>query len=265
LQELVPRAQAFALFVQPSFTGVRAMAYVSDELTHFWGRTLLDDQARYELLKRILETRQLRHPALREASAWRTSVFPGRRFSEEKVFETTVVCFCDIPVEDLQIHMGKYSRFGVAFPKRFMISRAANPVYYVGMDFSMGSDDHVQVGKSGFDQNPRYWDEAVRHYLQVMSYLPDLMSIRPDMPSGIQLSQMQNMFDFRILGFIKPVDVAKLDDKHHKDNVYMEREWRIVGKLDFAFADISRIILPRAFADQFRKDFPALAGKTYEV
>ena len=42
-----------------------------------------------------------------------------------------VVCFCDIPVTDLAIHMTKYSRFGLSFLKPFLISKGANPVLYV--------------------------------------------------------------------------------------------------------------------------------------
>jgi Putative abortive phage resistance protein AbiGi, antitoxin len=42
-----------------------------------------------------------------------------------------VVCFCDIPTPDLAIHVGKYSKFGLAFTKEFLIEQGACPVFYV--------------------------------------------------------------------------------------------------------------------------------------
>jgi Putative abortive phage resistance protein AbiGi, antitoxin len=42
-----------------------------------------------------------------------------------------VICFCDIPVTDLAIHMTKYSRFGLSFLKPFLVRKGANPVLYV--------------------------------------------------------------------------------------------------------------------------------------
>jgi hypothetical protein len=42
-----------------------------------------------------------------------------------------VVCFCDIPETDLAIHVSKYSKFGLAFKKEFLIKKGASPVLYV--------------------------------------------------------------------------------------------------------------------------------------
>jgi ribosomal protein L24E len=42
-----------------------------------------------------------------------------------------MVCFCDIPIGDLGIHIKKYGQFGLAFKKSFLIERGANPVLYV--------------------------------------------------------------------------------------------------------------------------------------
>ena len=41
------------------------------------------------------------------------------------------ICFCDIPVTDLEIHMTKYSRFGLSFLKDFLVRKGATPVMYV--------------------------------------------------------------------------------------------------------------------------------------
>ena len=81
------------------------------------------------------ETRDL-HPR-------RAPLFPGTystlirgttALSTNDVYSGEVICFCDIPVEDFEVHMQKYSRFGVSFPKSFLASRDANPVFYIAKD-----------------------------------------------------------------------------------------------------------------------------------
>lgn len=47
------------------------------------------------------------------------------------MFSTGVVCFCDIPVGDLAFHARKYSKFGIAFTKAFLLNQGANPVFYI--------------------------------------------------------------------------------------------------------------------------------------
>ena len=38
----------------------------------------------------------------------------------QPAYQPLVICFCDIPLEDLGIHMQKYSRFGLSFRKPFL-------------------------------------------------------------------------------------------------------------------------------------------------
>ncbi len=47
------------------------------------------------------------------------------------MYSPDVVCFCDIPPDDLEVHVGKYGRFGVAFAKHTLIIRGACPVFYI--------------------------------------------------------------------------------------------------------------------------------------
>ena len=35
----------------------------------------------------------------------------------------------------------------------------------------------------------------------------------------------------------------------------MEREWRIVGNLNFSIDDVKRILIPESFVKEIRKDF----------
>ena len=47
---------------------------------------------------------------------------------------------------------------------------------------------------------------------------------------------------------------------NHVDNYYMEREWRVAGKVEFAVKDIANLYVAQAFLNQATQDFPDLAG-----
>ena len=83
--------------------------YISKELTHFVGRGKpMEEQ--YQLLLTILRTDQLRgDPSRRPDSprvCWTTI---NASFSEREMYHFPGVCFCDIPVADLPLHIGKYT------------------------------------------------------------------------------------------------------------------------------------------------------------
>jgi hypothetical protein len=47
----------------------------------------------------------------------------------------------------------------------------------------------------------------------------------------------------------------------HRENYYMEREWRLHGGLAFRLGDIARIFLPRDYCQRFHGDVPDYTGK----
>src|SRR5215208_1282488 len=91
--------------------------YVSPELTHFVGKGRAEDEQYAMLVKDILKSGTL--------------VSGSRPRDDTEAWDAQVVCFCDIPVTDLEIHMKKYSRFGLSFIKRFLVDKGANPMLYV--------------------------------------------------------------------------------------------------------------------------------------
>ena len=103
-------------------------SYVSDELTDFLGRALLDDQRRYTLLREVVRTGWLK-------ASHRDQLGPGfvgqsdgqKALSVNDAIKCTSVCFCDIPVKALAVHMKKYGPFGVAFAKQRLRSGRAQP------------------------------------------------------------------------------------------------------------------------------------------
>ena len=66
--------------------------------------------------------------------------------------------------------------------------------------------------------------------------------------------------DNSVFPFFKFFDAEK--DDTDNENYYMEREWRLMGCLDFEdLSNIHRVVLPSSFAKQFREDFPEYFGQ----
>lgn len=54
--------------------------------------------------------------------------------------------------------------------------------------------------------------------------------------------------------FLKPFSAALPDDD--PENVYMERQWRVLGNVRFTLSDVARVILPKRYAKRLREDVP---------
>jgi hypothetical protein len=62
-----------------------------------------------------------------------------------------------------------------------------------------------------------------------------------------------NMF-----GYIKTFEPSVSDD--HPENYYMEREWRVIGKVHFQLSDVMEIVLPEQFVAPLHRDVPEFRG-----
>lgn len=133
-------------------------SYVSNELTHFVGRSLRpNEEAQYQLLLKIFRSGTLLDPRYRGKRdtpifffdvVSRDGAERRQQYYPEPYFEVRIdgevganefvapemVCFCDIPLHELGIHTSKYSRFGLGFAKSFLVTQGANPVQYVARD-----------------------------------------------------------------------------------------------------------------------------------
>jgi hypothetical protein len=158
------------------------------------------------------------------------------------------VCFCDIPVTDLEIHMNKYSRFGLSFLKRFLIAKGANPVMYVAENSSAlsfrlpeSTSDEPWPRRRIFERNiellAHYHRENPGKIPQYLAYFQDIL----------------------VLPFIKYFDDSASDED--EANVYMEREWRVIGDIEFALPDVHRVFMPEHYAERFRADLPDYKGQ----
>jgi hypothetical protein len=248
---------------------MKSQRYVSDELTHFVGRDLIQtmpdinqreerDEKLYDRLIEILRGGQL------VTGGKKTGVNADPSIGKEGItvehvityavgardlrtmFEPSVVCFCDIPVGDIEIHMAKYGPFGLAFSRDFLLERGVNPVLYLAEDAK--DDDEEQTFGELFV-------EEMNHTLALLSEMqlakqgsegaplyPDLQ----DLPKRVSDDAMRahQFLLIRVFALVKAFRGDSADD--HPDNYYMEREWRRYGDLEFTLDDVCRVIFPSA-------------------
>lgn len=224
--------------------------YVSDELTHFVGRGLKREpqaeERQFELLVSIL-----RGGCLGTAGDALVQRRVGELFSNNEYYKAGMVCFSDIPVPDLAIHMGKFSRFGLAFDKSFLIQRGANPVFYVARN-SMArlAQGQSRERAAYFEQ----WHEKIWDYFQEAEQARAAGSDE----ATREIRRLLGFLVYHFFSFVKFYDEGLPAD--HPENFYMEREWRIFGDLSFDLGDVRRVIFPEAFARRFRAELPEYYG-----
>ena len=233
--------------------------YVSKELTHFIGRNL-NEAKQYDLLIKILRSRWLTHPPHNPSISGNLSINSSANLQE--MYSPEVVCFCDIPIDDIEIHMSKYSRFGMSFLKNFLIEKGANPVFYLSKNSIVKPLSNLKNPEEIMGRN-EYFETMLKEYHEFFRFLETKIREFSD-AVGVseeekQLRELQRFFDFHIFSFIKLFDDS-LPDKD-PENYYMEREWRLLGNLKFRFDNVVRVILPQKFAQQFRNDIPDYVGQ----
>ena len=194
--------------------------YVSPELTHFVGKKKSTDDERYSLLvDDILKGGCLKFPPIDdsrciEGLSGDLPLVGGTRELDGDDTEAAYsqrICFCDIPVTDLEIHMNKYSRFGLSFLKDFLIGKGANPVMYVAensqaLSFRLpeSTRDEPWPRRRVFERNIELLEEYRREN-------------RGKFPMYLEY-----FLDILVLPFIKYFDDLAPDED--EANVYMERE-----------------------------------------
>lgn len=250
-----------------------AQRYVSDDLTHFVGRSLANEDQRFDLLLKILragELRTLRNPDGSQKPGVQTNLGIGW-FSERKIHEVASVCFCDIPESDLSIHMKKYSRFGLAFRKSFLLQRGTSPVFYIAMDaitdYKPNVDWAARLIAAGPVSREFFLNSLVSAFYAKRMELFFLLvkqyqaSATPEerLSTGVanlltEIEMLMLGIDREFLSYCVPFQASLSEG--HSDNFYMEREWRTIGDIQFNLSDVSRVILPQEWAARFRSAIP---------
>jgi hypothetical protein len=248
--------------------------YTSDELTHFVGASAPTDEERFQTLLRILRAGRLRASdgsRTTDEAAMLLSITGNKKISDGSAVRGVIVCFCDIPLPSLGLHMSKYGPFGIAFTRAFLVAKGANPVFYVvndatlpGISFVPKDDGSHELARdiTRADLMDRFHWEAMRISTRVH-----------DMMFGSSDPELQNLFariaHFHMLlyqatfAFVKSFNSAEAADS--PENYYMEREWRVYGDVQFSMSDVQRIIVPRAYHDRLRQECPSYTGDLHIV
>lgn len=214
--------------------------YISNELTHFLGKDDNTDEVRYERLSRIIKGKRLTHSPEKPYSSSVSAEFnASARPSENEMVIADMVCFCDIPLQDLNIHIEKYGPFGLAFNKNFLVRQGAAPVFYIPKEsLTRGIFEKPRIG---VNNKAEYFDEVLpklysKLHQGVMAGLPGTPPKREDLI----------YFTFITYQFCSYMKFFEQNlEEEDPSNFYFEREWRI----------------PESFSERFRKDFPNYYGQ----
>lgn len=226
--------------------------YISNELTHLIGRKLKSHEEIYEILIKILQEKHITYPPheKKDLNARCLTTCYKADFTENEMYEPTVVCFCDIPVCDLSIHINKYSPFGLSFDKAFIARNGGGPVYYV----SKTAAPAWPIGEDSKEDRGHVFDQKIKECYHLLDDLSCAQNEWSDRARSVQ-----SFLGGSIFAYTKCFDHTLMD--RHDDNYYFEREWRVLGNLRFNISDVRRIIIPENYAVDFRKDFPEYCGQ----
>lgn len=235
--------------------------YVSDELTHFVGRRSFiqgetrkaTNKERYKQLLKYLRSGLITffpHNGKEPVLKW----YFDRKISTNKQFPFEGISFCDIPLSDLKIHMKKYSKFGVAFLKSNLVKKGATPIFYIA------NNSLTKSGKRRIDLLDEKFDKDKITYLKAYSEFSNDTG-KTNKEKELFYAKIQHFLFLHehIYPFFKLFDDSK--SEADENNYYMEREWRVVGNLHFKLNEVQRIIIPKSYAKQIRKDLPEYIGQ----
>lgn len=257
----------------------KVQRYVSKELAHFVGREKAPDD-QYSLLVRILRSGWLTHPPHMPNISGNLSINNAAKLSTNEMYSPEVVCFCDIPIEDLRIHMSKYSRFGLCLLKDFVARQGGVPVLYLPRNGLVQGSRHLShdqpiaaLSKGGvaemYEELPlgELFDRMVPEYHALMDLFRQLI-MQKKQTQGVydehrRLHELLQFLDFRLLSYVKFFDHHLPDDD--PENFYMEREWRVVGNVHFSLEGVSRIFIPQDYEKRLRADLPNFEGQVKVV
>lgn len=242
--------------------GEALQRYVSADLTHFVGSSVKTQRKRYLLLKRILKAGVLKaHP---KSAGLNGDVHFLRKdtdlaLSTNEACVGSVVCFCDIPLGDLRLHMQKYSEFGLALSKKFLADLGASPVIYVPLHGRPALLPYEGYGRRRVASQAVAFDHFWKLFNRIERAVPDLGRDPRFTETSEDLHRMIEFLEIHIISNLKFFDHRLHELERH--NFYMEREWRVSRNVEFTLNDVRRIIIPSKHARELRRDFPKFDGE----
>ena len=237
--------------------------YVSNELFHFVGHaTPSDNEENYRKLLLVLGSGWVSAPPHRPQ--WDNESYGidhSKRLESGALIVPSVTCFCDIPVEHLDIHIRKYGPSGVSFRRTFLARHGARPVMYIPMN----RDDWRSI----YGRNLLADMEAC--YKSFLSLCDEVVTDPGQEMTSTYAKQTSDPLDAReavkklvqkhFFAFIKPFDVDL--PSNDSDNYYMEREWRRLGNVKASPATVVTVLVASGFEDRLRKDAPLFGDRVH--
>ena len=236
--------------------------YISPDLTHFVGRVLRTDAERYAKFKRILRTRLLKaHPRLKGFRPAKRILLKdsGVGLSSNQACVLPVVCFCDIPLCDLPLHMTKYGGFGVAFERKFLADLGAVPVIYIPFRGRPASLPYEGYGRGRVASQAVCFDEFWKVLNRIETSLSKVDKQGADRPLSQDIRKMTTFLQMHVAANLKFFNHELADND--PDNFYLEREWRVGQDVHFELNNVMRILIPDRWHEQFRRDFASFDGE----
>ena len=253
--------------------------YISKELVHFVGRSMSEDQ-QFELLLKILNEGWITHPPHNPNISGNLSVNTNAAISENEMYAPEITCFADIPIQDLSMHMQKYSSVGISLSKEFIAEAGGVPVHYIPKGAKVKRPRNLDAGdfrKLMLEGGPekfveelyekvstaQYFDEMLKEYHDLLNIFRQQSKIIDPQPgvSGLfkRILELERFLDFHVFSYFKFFDHTLPDDD--PDNYYFEREWRVVGNVKFDLSDVKTVFFPSKYAERFRNGCPQFFGQ----
>jgi hypothetical protein len=238
--------------------------YASEELFHFVGYSSpTDDEENYRKLGYVLRDSCVSHSP--HDGSWGTTSYCTQWDSQlitEQLIVPTVTCYADIPFDSLSIHTSKYGKFGLSLPSWLLIKYGARPVIYIPIRF----DDWQSPGLtllSDIEAVVKGFNEQVIEKQPSKINNSRHLGVKPD-SSTDAISAVKSILLKDFLAFIKPYN-SELPITH-KQNYYMEREWRKYGNMKFETKQVSRLVVARGYKQRILNDFPVYGDTPiYEI
>lgn len=240
-----------------------SVRYTSEYLYHFTGFEHPEDVcANYDKLSKIIRSGQVRYWGYDPKSTgidysidWSVDVANG------ELILRSVTCYADIPPEALGRHMKYYGRVGIGFRRSLLIRKGARPVIYLPVKRKDPWDGFgPNRGKLALQSWLSAWDAFYEFVAFPAGQRRNEIYVH-DRPRDADeaILRMETLMAKDFLPFLKAFNPDLPDD--HIDNFYMEKEWRLIGKLSFFTDDIAEIIIPKMLKRKFIADFPKLADR----
>lgn len=170
-------------------------------------------------------------------------------------------------------HARKYGPFGLSFRKSFLVGKGASPVFYVAKQSATDWRNPLANDPTNFaavqalakaSRNRGGWWNFTRAELydeadQALFTTERTRQAAESEAEGLGIVTIHQFLAHELFPFLKFFDADLAEDD--PNNFYVEREWRVIGPVRFELVQVERILLPRAFAAELKKQMPEFHGQ----